>query len=445
MKRFFMILLTAALALAAMHVSALADEPFPYTREQLGLPALDIQGDTVTYLTWDNQKTLDADAANILMQQIYGCKIRVIRTTWSEIAQKAASMVLSGNTPDLITYRAQEFPTFIQSGVVADVTAYLDFDDPLWADVRDAADVYKYQGRYYVFPYSTIFNNSVIYYWTSYFEDLALDTPLELYQNGDWTLDALKDLMKELTLDDDRDGIIDVYGLVLHPDNTFLSCGEDYVVLDQETGLFSNNLRAPALATYFDFLYDTGTAGNDTRLMSLESNSCFAAKNAVMLWDERWMMGSSYYDALVSGEMGFAPSPILEEGGGYYVNGRIGQYWIGKGCANLTGAVAYMACQRVLDKTEGLAEEIRRWAGLKSRALPEDMKALLREMDDPAKFTALLPLSRGVGDWGQSGHGVLDLYSRAAQFENPWQTLVEEYYPILQEQINITNQKGGVQ
>jgi len=334
MKRLFTMALVALMLLAFANVGALAEQPFPFTREELGLPELEIQGDVVTYLTWDNQKSMDTNVANILMQQIYGCKIKVVRTTWAEIAQKAASMALSGNAPDLIQYRAQEYPTFIQAGIVADVTDYLDFDNPLWAEVKDAADVYKFQDRYYVFPTSKIFNNSVIYYWTSYFEDLGLETPLELYQNGEWTLDTLRELMKELTLDDDRDGIIDMYGLVLHPDNSFLSCGEDYVILDQETGLFTNNLRSPALAKYYDFIYETGTAGEDTRLMSLESLSCFSAKNAAMLWDERWMMGSTYKDYIVSGEMGIAPSPIINEGGEYYVNGRIEELWIGKDCAN---------------------------------------------------------------------------------------------------------------
>ncbi len=437
MRKLTVFLLTMLL-LASLVCTASADDELPY-----GLPKLDITGDTVTYLTWDSQKTLETNAANLLMQKVYGCKIKVVRTTYAEIAQKAATMVLSGNAPDLIKYRNQEFPRFITTNVAADVTDMLDFSDPLWADLKDTADFYQYQGRYFVFPCGKIYNNNIIYYYTSYFEDLGLETPKELYEQGEWTVSRMRELMKELRQDEDRDGVVDIYGLVLHPIYSYVCCGEDYVIWDPDTGLFKNNLRSPALADYYDFIYETSSAGDDSRLMSLEDIACFNSKDAVMLWGERWL-ASTYYDQIMSGEIDMAPPPRMDGTDEYYTGGRIDVFWLGQGSSNPNGALAYMACQRAIAQNEGLARELLEEAGQTLKEWPEEYKAFFDEIDAPEKFTMIIPKAAGVGNWGNDNDGMYDLYSISTQFEWPWNTVVEKHYPILQEQIDITNQGGGL-
>ena len=117
-KRFFALLMALALVLPMMPLTnaAKADE-LPY-----GLPELEITSDVVTYLSWDSQKNMDKDAANLLMQEVYGCKLKVTRTTYAELPSKAVNMRLANNAPDLIKFRNQEFPGLINNDVVAIVT-----------------------------------------------------------------------------------------------------------------------------------------------------------------------------------------------------------------------------------------------------------------------------------------------------------------------------------
>ncbi|MBQ7851026.1 MAG: extracellular solute-binding protein [Clostridia bacterium] len=429
----FLVALALVLPVLPLTTAAKADE-LPY-----GLPELEITSDTVTYLTWDSAKNMQKDPANLLMQEIYGCKLKVVRTTYAELPGKAVNLRLAGNTPDLIKFRNQEFPGLINNDVVMDVTEYLDFSDPLYADLKGAADAYAYQGRYYAFPSGELYNNNYLYYWTSYFEDQGLDTPMDLYEEGEWTFSAMREMMKDLTIDEDRDGIIDIYGLVLHPIYSFSICGEDFVTYDPETGLYANNLRSPALAEYFDFLYNTSTAGDDTRLMSQEDISCFAAKNAVMMLGERWVM-SEYYDDILEGRVGVAPAPRMDSTDVHYAQGRVDQYWIGKNCSNLNGALAYLACQRAIALNPDLARELAERAGEEYNEWPEEYKEFRKElMNDPERFTLLLPRYAGVGTWGDDTFGFWDLSSKITQFELPWQTVMEEHYPLLQESINQAN------
>ncbi len=160
-----------------------------------------------------------------------------------------------------------------------------------------------------------------------------------------------------------------------------------------------------------------------------------------MIWYERWVMGSDFYEFIESGEIAFAPSPVMTEDGTNYVLGRMGEIWLGNGSANREGALAYLSCLRLLDMNKEVSDALREWFDLPANKLTDEMRALLKEMDDPNNFKPLLCMSRGIGDWGYSQTGVLDMYSMAAQFENPWPTLVEQFYPILQEQIDIANKR----
>ena len=195
---------------------------------------------------------------------------------------------------------------------------------------------------------------------------------------------------------------------------------------------------------YYDFLYETSSAGDDSRLMSLEDIACFNSKSAVMLWGERWL-ASTFYEQILSGEIGMAPPPRMDGTDEYYVGGRIDVFWMGKNSANPNGALAYLACQRAVSQNEGLARELRESAGEEANEWPEEYEAFFDALDDRETFTMIIPKAAGVGNWGNDSDAMYDLFSMIAQFEVPWATVVEKHYPILQEQINIANQGGGIQ
>ncbi len=435
MKRILSLLAALTLMLPAglMVKTARADE-LPY-----GLPELDITSDVVTYLTWDSQKSMETDAANLLMQEVYGCKIKVVRTTFGEITGKAMNMRLSNNSPDLIKFRDQDVLTFINNDVVEDMTPYLDFDGPLYSGVKDEALMHAQKGKVYAVPINEIYNNNYIYYWTSFFEDQGLETPWELYQQGDWTFSAMREMMKDLTIDEDRDGVIDTYALVLNTIYSYLISGEDFVAYDAETGLYSNNLRSPALAEYFEFITNTGSAGDNTRMMSQEDISCFSAKNAVMMLGQAWTLGSTYYEDIMAGRIGIAPAPRMDSADENYVLGRVDYFWVGKDTANINGALAYLACCRVIEENKELANELKARVGGTVIDWPDEIQEVIDEMNDTEKFKMLLPVYSSVGTWGNDNNGYWSMATQITEWETPWQTLVEEHYPLLQDSINQAN------
>lgn len=91
--------------------------------EALGLPELEITGDKVTYLNWMDKSELEDPKQelyqmNLLMKKYYNCEIEFITTTYEELPVKAAQMVLSGQSPDIIFYKSADNPGFINNNIV---------------------------------------------------------------------------------------------------------------------------------------------------------------------------------------------------------------------------------------------------------------------------------------------------------------------------------------
>jgi len=412
-------------------------------KAEVKLPEYEITGDTVTLLCWNSQSEVTSETgayyeANKLLEENYNCSLKIIRTTYPELPTKAAALVLSNSSPDLIFYKAQDFPSFIKNNIAAETTQYVDFNDPLWSGLKDTYDIFKYQGKQYFMPYNKIYTDSLIFYWTSFFEDAGLDTPLEIYKKNpdDWTLSKLKEIMKDVTLDNNRDGIIDMYGLAMHPGEMYICCGEDFATLDAQSGRYANNLRSPAFNQYMNFMFDTNADGDNTRLMALNHIADFTAKNAAMMWSQVWVF-NTFAEEITSGAVEFVISPKVDDADEWYVKGRVDGYWMGYNCKNPGGAAAFIACNAYM----GANEEYKAQSRAKSKALygwSDDIIALREEFDDGGKFKPLLLMTaHGLPEWGNTYQ--YNLWSDVSLFSGSWSACIDKYYPVLQGEIDKAN------
>ncbi len=410
------------------------------TAAELKLPEYTISAPTVKWLCWNSKSALTNQEeylyeVNTLLKQNYNCELEIVRTTYDELPTKAASLVLGGNSPELIFYRPQDYNNFIKQNLVQDMSSYIDFNDPLWSGAKEINDQFAYNGKYYLCVHEAI-NNSYIYYWKNVFTDAGLQTPLEKYKAGQWKLSDLRELMKQVTIDSDRDGLVDMYGIAMHPGETWNCVGTDLVKKD-ENGKWVMNLRDPGLNPYFDFLYNTSSAVDNSRLMAYNVIADFNAKKTAMLWYEAWLMGT-LGEQIKSGEIEFAPSPQVDGTDKYYVSGRAETSWVGANCANPGGAMAYLSVCRYLAIDETQRARLRE----KNKTLygyTDEMFALQDEMNS-SKFTLAFSQQASIGNWA-SDEGMWNMWSDVGLFETPWSSTVEKYAPILQANIDLANKE----
>ncbi len=109
-------------------------------------------GSTVQWFSWsDWLHNYDEDeivnTGFWTFKEKYGCEIEWIECVYNTRFDELATLVLGGNAPDSYPgVDAAGFPYYCLKGVFADVNPYINFDDPLWADVKPFVDNYFSMG-----------------------------------------------------------------------------------------------------------------------------------------------------------------------------------------------------------------------------------------------------------------------------------------------------------
>lgn len=396
--------------------------------EDLGLPKLKITNKKVKYLCWhDKSKLSDPKETfyqtNMLMQKYYGCQLEFITTTYEELPTKAAQMVLSGQSPDIIFYKSADNPGFIYNKIVQPIDSHVDVNNKYIKPYL--LDQHSVNGKHYFL--GTVINNGRVYYWKQNFIDIGEKTPLELYKAGKWTWSKFLDLAKKLTVDSNADGKPEVYGCNLDVLYSFTSCGEDFVKFNSD-GTTVNNLKGARIAKAMNFFYQLGKKGENVK------GGTFNNKTCVMFWEEAWRVGS-YSEYYKNGTVEYAPSPKMDGSDKYYVPGRLSTDWLSAGAPNPGGAIAYFVCTKLLTDNDQISKQFENIV-TDQIGLSDEMLKLNEELKDSSKFVPVITRMEGVGNWSSKGMWAL-LDDVAAG--TPWTTCLETYYPVFQAEIETAN------
>lgn len=393
------------------------------------LPELEIKSDKVQWLCWDSQEVLDDPKTalgfiNKHMKEKYGCSVEIVRTNYQELTSKAIQLILSDQSPDMVFFKMADFPNFILNGLVDDVSKYIDTSDPFW-DYLDENPL-KYRGvNYNCYVRTTSAGRT--YFNRKMFENAGLETPYELYKKNEWTWDKFLELSKELTQDTNGDGTVDVYGGTVTAIDSYMSCGEDFVTINED-GTFANNIRSPKIAKFMDVLYNInqmGSAGGD-----------IWEGNCAMLVDSSWQV-SSYTDKFTDGIIGIAPAPKMSGDDKWYTLANYSGLWLCKGAKNPGGALAWAAVSRWLQDTEDGKKVYQEYKDLYD--YPEDVEEVTEWCESGKNQIPVLGRVSGVGNFGQEE--IFTMFNNTLDWGTPWSTNVETTFPILQAQIDAINAK----
>ena len=113
-----------------------------------------------------------------------GGKINYTSTGSMKKYDDLAARLLADDPPDMFWYEtAMTFPANCIKGMFQPVDPIVDFDSPIWSDVKETAEQYTMNGEHYVAPvdFGAL---SVMTYNVDVFEENSLDDPYELYQEG---------------------------------------------------------------------------------------------------------------------------------------------------------------------------------------------------------------------------------------------------------------------
>ena len=341
---------------------------------------------TVTWLAWyDEFHNYSEDeiinTGFYTFTEKYGGEVEWIECDYFERMNDLANLVLAGNPPDFTPFGTNStavYPMACIKGQYQPVDDYIDYDDPLWAGMKETADYFVFKGQHYAIIFDLGVAN-VVPYNRRAIEEWGFDDPAELYANDEWTWDVFYEMCMEFSDGDENRYALDGYA---YAGALVESTGQQMLQVD-ENGVFYSNLDSPEIERAQNLIYDL--AKNDckyhegTSMWALRNNATFGAgvKDGLCLF---YVIGISFFTDTVeevsalwgdieAGELMFAPLPRDPQGDGvYYECSTISAYGMVKDCKNPDGVALLAACNRfkIVDPTvvridRKQLEEVYKW------------------------------------------------------------------------------------
>lgn len=210
--------------------------------------------------TWNATVAENPDAFNLvwstkaLFEEKYGGNVEVIGVGWGDQMNQVISMVNAGETCDLCQAHDQNFPIYGAKNIVQDISQYIDLNDGFWYD--SVTKAFTFGGK----PYAAGADAApvVISYNKTLFDEYGVKTPMEYFEEGNWTWDTFRDVALQMTGDTDGDGENDIYGFGWWDSFYVQMLNANGVtgVNFNEDGTVGSNYLSPEATEAFTFLQD---------------------------------------------------------------------------------------------------------------------------------------------------------------------------------------------
>lgn len=373
-----------------------------------------------------------------LFQERYGGEIEYYAVTWENRYDKLAAAIQSGEGIDFFSASDSDaFPKGAK-GMFAPIDDYIDFDSPLWSDVKDVNDSIMWNGNHYVAVVFVTGDNCAVIYNRDTIEEAGLEDPAVLYEQGNWTWDTFEDMLIKFVDKDNKkfgiDGWWFEFGLMS-------TTGVPPVTIENQK--LVNNLGDPAMERVQNYLYElynkdciaicTENFGSkDMPNYIGEGKTLFYPCGLYQFYcePEQWQkkFGENAF---------FVPMPKDPEADEYYVPTGMDAFVMVKGGQNPEGVAKYLDCKRYTllnDKVRSIADE----QMVEDYGWSQDMIDMKDSMQSLAEENPVYDFSKGVSaDCGE----ILDINLRnCARGICPWNETYDSIFSAVDQIIKEVNE-----
>lgn len=201
-----------------------------------------------------------------------GGKITFTRVTNAARFDKLAEAIITQqDVPDIFKHEWLAFPSQIIQERYQPINDIVDFDAPLWTDVKETAEQYCFKGDYYVAPLDFV-PSAMLFYDKDIIEAEGLTDPYETYIAGEWDWDAWRSVMEEYVMGGDAEN--QRYGVNgFFKPHLVQQTGETMVTMKDDK--FYSNLDNADIEKAEDFLYGITKDGLVLGGWLGSANDCF--------------------------------------------------------------------------------------------------------------------------------------------------------------------------
>lgn len=364
----------------------------------------DIKGKEIVWMaTYDLNPSgnQDRSVALSLFEDVYGAKIKYRSTTDDGKFDDLARTINGGEQLDMFPYEWAALPNGVTKGMydpLDDQMQYFNLDAPENADMKSMAELFKYNGHYYVVPYGTS-DPLAITYSRSLMKEEGLDDPYELYKQGKWDWTAFLSMMKQFvsngTDGEQRYGACGWFGQAI-----LQSTGDTVIKYDGKQ--FSNNIMSASIERAEHLQEEISKLG----LFEPSWHGSFPSEGNILFYGMApWALGASNAEN-PDGDIFIVPFPKDPESDTYYLNMNFGAVMLVHNSKNADAVAMYIKCSRMAatdqkykaaDREKALIQQ-KNAQGKVTSFITEEQYDFMQTWYDQSNIKPVFDFGYGMGD-----------------------------------------------
>lgn len=386
-------------------------------------------------LIWMAWWTLDVGTPEVdAFKTLYDGNIINWQTTYDARYDDLGNKIMSGDSPDIFPFETANFPNGIVKEMFEPIDDVIDLESDLWADTKSMLDNYTWGGKHYVVS-AYIAPDMVLIYNKDTIEENGFDDPYELFVSGEWTWDAMEDMMMDFVeLGEGYYGVNDYKVIVPSVVST-----SGVPMIGIEGDQLTNNLRAPEVERAQNFLLDMSK--NALNISDGDHIADIAAGKLLFYVGQFWGDVKDNFTPVAKQNLAdsvwFVPFPRDPDSDTYYHLYNVDAHMLVKNAPNPEGFAAWSTCRRLVKIDEELTQMDAEMC-LEKYNLPLDLYYYFMELCNPGDFgiTPVADYTSGVS---------LSLKARDALSYSAfrdgltWSETRETYFNDVQDKIDTIN------
>lgn len=340
----------------------------------------------------------DVKPAYKYFQENYGCNINCTIVSSLQIQEKLTTAISSGDSPDLVDYAENTFPLMMSKNLYSPLSEYMDLSAPQWTGLEDYINKYKWNGQNYYYPWAYNVNPYFLIYNRGLFEQLNIDDPKELYDEGNWTWDTFKQCAQKFI--DSESGRTGLYGF---SSTSFMdSTGTPLISISEEDGTLQNNFVNPNVERAASFMQELKKAGiskyPEGDYINVSEEPIVDGLTAFQSMGE-WII-TNYSKKMKKDEnldIFFVPYPRDPNADEYYMGMSTFGYLVPSGSKYAEQAAVFINCCRLSVTDEELAATTKE-SIMKNKKYTEEQYEFIMEFHDVTNFNAVVDEPFGLDD-----------------------------------------------
>ena len=359
-----------------------------------------------------------------------GVKEEHVRIAYGQMDMKYVLDISADNAPDALYLTDERFPRYIVKGLGQPLEKFAEVTNSgreYWQKIMDG-NPFKWKGETYgltegINPYYVWYNKTM-------FEENDVKTPVEYYDEGNWTFDTLADCAKKLTADTDGDGTVDRYGFACWKTEGLIYANGGQFFEFTNDGDIRVALKDQATINALQFVQDGGFKDDWFCFNQVDWNSGFMSEKLAMTVEITSYRVTAWKDAKF--EIDFVPMPLGPDNTDGSMLGFASSWGVCTGAKNPYGYLLYTEYFWKYSRYEVPfipIEESEYWT--------EEQQARLKA---GANMNWKAGFMYGIGEMAGK---MIDLFN-AVLDGTPVATVVDQHFDVFQHEVDVTLSDVGL-